>query len=266
MALARRPIAEPKPLTWADFKPKPLRTYNPFDYPSVEERMRNYIEKPGPLPTKCWIWQGQVHDYRWGYGSIKWNGQNVKVHRASYMLHVGDIPEGMLVCHHCDEPLCINPDHLFLGTDADNNADMVAKGRHIALKGSDQGCAILKEEQVAEILRLSAEGRSTSWIVRRYGVAYTTICDIIHGRSWAHVPGPRKPPAPPPSSSFRGVVYSKTHDKWFARLWLDGKTKHLGIFKTEIEAARCVNAHVVKLGLNRALNEIPEAELRKEMK
>jgi len=76
----------------------------------------------------CWVWQGCPRGSN-GYGSIKVDGKRIPAHRYSYMLYFGEIPKGLLVCHTCDFPLCVNPSHLFVGTHADNMKDMVFKGR-----------------------------------------------------------------------------------------------------------------------------------------
>lgn len=127
-----------------------------------------------PEPNSgCWLWTAYLN--MWGYGMIMCSGKLTLAHRLSWQLHRGDIPEGIRVLHHCDTPACVNPEHLFLGTDQDNARDMARKGR-VQHK--------LTREQVVAI---KSDGRMYTEIAKDYNVAPTSIRDIKINRSWRHV-------------------------------------------------------------------------------
>lgn len=88
-------------------------------------RLKNY---PKRVKNGCWEWQKYKNE--WGYGRLRHNGKKVLAHRASYEVFKGDFDKNLLVCHSCDNPSCVNPDHLFLGTNKDNVDDCISKGRH----------------------------------------------------------------------------------------------------------------------------------------
>lgn len=132
----------------------------------------------------CWEWLGNRNYAGYGVVNVKFTKQ--MAHRVSYMLSRGAIPKGISVLHRCDNPGCVRPDHLFLGTQADNNADMLAKGR--ARGGSLAGIinpkAKLTERQVRAIRRSSAMGID---LARKYGVTPANISDVRNGHTWRHV-------------------------------------------------------------------------------
>jgi hypothetical protein len=134
--------------------------------------------------TGCWNWTGACTLK--GYGHFQFEGRFEKVHRASFMFYVGPIPDGLQVCHKCDNPRCFNPEHLFVGTAADNIADMMRKGRHRsgAMLGEANHFSKLTTAEVEEIRaapRFYGSGRA---LAEKYGVSEATICNIRAGRSW----------------------------------------------------------------------------------
>lgn len=182
---------------------------------SVEDR---FNEKHTPEPNSgCWIWTAAVGS--WGYGRLEVGVKETgfwaePAHRVSYQIHRGKIPEGLHVLHKCDTPLCVNPDHLFVGTPRMNTADMVAKGRHAhgdrhwtrnrpedmprgdshwtrrtperlrPRKGVDSARAKLTEEAVLSIFN---DKRSSTLIAVEHGICFGAVCAIRRGKSWAHL-------------------------------------------------------------------------------
>jgi hypothetical protein len=136
-------------------------------------------------PDECWSWQGNSRSSL-GYGKLTANNKRYSAHRVSYEIHYGPIPEGMSVCHHCDNPICVNPHHLFLGTQADNMRDASRKNR--TTKGSRSKSAKLKESDIMEIRRLHhLEGMPQPTIAKRFNVTRSCIAHVIQGNSWNHV-------------------------------------------------------------------------------
>ena len=138
-------------------------------------------------PDACWIWTACKQSG--GYGRFGLNGKTVQAHRYSYAAAHGWPAADRHVCHACDNPSCVNPAHLFLGTDADNLADMRRKGRASPppkndLRGERHGMARLTAEQVLEIRRRSETCRALAPI---YGVSYATIASVKRGDSWGHL-------------------------------------------------------------------------------
>jgi hypothetical protein len=136
----------------------------------------------------CWEWQGARN--RSGYGLFQLgrrNGGSTLAHRVAWWLHHGTPPDvDVHVCHHCDNPPCCNPAHLFLGTDADNHADKVAKGRQT--RGEQIIFAKLTEARVREARRLFATGTHTlADLAERYGVVPATVRRAVEGETWRHV-------------------------------------------------------------------------------
>lgn len=138
----------------------------------------------------CWLWTAAQLS-RYGVFSVRTpNGtKTVRAHRYAYELAYGSIPDGLLVCHRCDTPLCVRPDHLFLGTQSDNVKDMHSKGRggEADVKGERNGQAKVTAEDVRQIRTRFAAGESPTAIAREYGLTPPSVYDIAKRRSWKHV-------------------------------------------------------------------------------
>jgi hypothetical protein len=153
---------------------------------SVKERL---VSKSVVADSGCWEWQGGR--FNTGYGAISDKGRTRYAHRVSYAEFNGEISDGMLVCHRCDNPICVNPKHLFLGTPADNMADKAAKGR--SMRGARSSTVKLTEPEVRCIkafLRRNppvrgSHGGPCTFLARWFGVSQTAISLIHAGRNWA---------------------------------------------------------------------------------
>lgn len=152
-----------------------------FHGASLEERFNAYVGERG---TGCWEWIGGKDPN--GYGRLGLNGKPELAHRISWRLSFGPITSADHICHRCDNPGCVRPEHLFKGDHAANMADKMAKKRHRygVSRGSSHGRSKLTEADVREIRRL---GRPLSQHVERYGISTTQASDIINRRSWRHI-------------------------------------------------------------------------------
>lgn len=169
------------------------------------------VPRPGPKPTPvadrfwpkvqktehCWVWIGARLPGEYGEFDTR------RAHRVSWELHHGTIPEGLHVCHKCDNPPCVRPDHLFLGTANDNIQDCIKKGRRnhmlgdghprrrnpaLVKRGEQCVLARLKEADVTRIISMLAAGETCAAIAPLFGVDKATIRSIRNGKTWAHVP------------------------------------------------------------------------------
>ena len=156
------------------------------------------VENKGP--GQCWEWKARTKSHD-GYGRVVAAGAAHPAHRVAWALTEGFCPQELFVCHSCDNRLCCNPDHLFLGTHQDNIADMMMKGRSAfgdrngsrlypwkRPRGENAGRAILTNTQVLEIRRLYAAGGVTyKELGHRFGVAVPTVGDIVRRKRWLHI-------------------------------------------------------------------------------
>lgn len=156
----------------------------PF-HSSLEEHFWTYCSPGGA--NECWEWKGPLHENSsWAYGVFGHRNQKFFAHRFSWELHnKTTIPKGMVICHTCDNPRCVNPSHLMLGTHADNVLDKVIKGRHP--RGERSSSAKLTEADVAEIRRLAGQGIRQRVIAEQFSIHQTTVSDIMHRKSWKNI-------------------------------------------------------------------------------
>lgn len=140
------------------------------------------------MPTRCWKWLGNKHPF--GYGITSLNGKRISAHRKSYIIHIGPIPEGLLVLHKCDNPECCNPEHLFSGTHSDNSKDMVSKNRqrkNYDIDGEKNPAAKLTTEQVLQIRELACQKVHQGQIADAFGVSLPLVEKIIARKVWSHI-------------------------------------------------------------------------------
>ena len=135
--------------------------------------------------NSCWEWNG---DLLKGYGFM-WDGEKFcGAHRYSYNLFKGKIPNGFLVCHTCDNRKCVNPNHLWLGTNQDNMDDMAKKGRRKGkLTGEKHPQHKLKEKEVLEIKKLYLKGTKIVKLAKLFKVSHSSISSIIYGQNWSYL-------------------------------------------------------------------------------
>ena len=149
-----------------------------YTWLSLRERFN--LQHRVDTETGCWEWTGtKIHT---GYGQLTDNYKKKSAHRASYELHIGPIPDGLYVCHTCDNPGCVCPDHLFVGTNTDNLRDMAKKGR--STRGEKSATAKLCELDVWLIRNI--EGHTCA-MAEFFGVHRNTILSVRTRQSWKHI-------------------------------------------------------------------------------
>lgn len=146
---------------------------------TIEQRFeRSYMPEPN---SGCWLWTEEISG-SWGYGRFHLSGIRVQAHRFSYEMNFGKIPEGLVVCHRCDVPVCVNPDHLFIVTQKDNMRDRQAKGKYATAE--KHHAAKLTTERAREIKDALSGGESKKSLARKHGVSPKTIHNISTGLIW----------------------------------------------------------------------------------
>ena len=150
----------------------------------AKERFLKYVVRPENT-EQCWVWTGHLKPE--GYGRIKINGRFEYAHRVSYVIHVGKIPKGLWVLHHCDNPNCVNPKHLYIGNHADNMRDRTTRGRGVnqVYKGESNPNAKLTWDNVNTIRNMYATGQYTYvQLGEIYNVGFFSIGRIIRQNYW----------------------------------------------------------------------------------
>jgi hypothetical protein len=159
----------------------------PFNKLSDEEKKQHlakHFEKRVIRKKGCWDWSAKGKGSKYMRMDYARGEPRISAHRYSYMIHKGEIPRGMFVCHSCDNPRCTNPDHLFLGTDKDNQSDKIKKNRQC--HGESHRNSKIKTSDVIKIKKLLSVGISGARISRDLNISIHIIYHIKHG-SWKHV-------------------------------------------------------------------------------
>lgn len=201
-----------------------------------KRRNSGFWENVDEDASGCWIWLG--YKQKFGYGQVRINGKLHKTHRYAYEQTYGPIPDGLVVLHKCDNPSCCNPEHLRLGTHADNVADRVSKGRTKTghLYGESNPDAKLTWEQVQSIRNEYIPYKvSTTYLAKKYGVTQGVIWNIVNGRKWK-----QKEVAP---VYHKEIKYDRTTKDY--QMLLDGECK--GYARTYHEAEITLDGIVFEL-------------------
>lgn len=182
------------------------KEFIPYSVSKVCSLKCRILEGCNKSENGCWLWKGAIGGK---YGKTRWYSKTISAHKASFLVFKGEVLKGLHVCHHCDNPLCVNPEHLWLGTQKDNMRDSVLKGRfkgtlgikwtkswrenflknlHPAnKKGEAHHLVKLSNEKVKEIRNLLNKGLKQKEIASKFRVCQSTIARIKRGRLWPHL-------------------------------------------------------------------------------
>ena len=160
-----------------------LSSINRFEYD--EDMKKKLLSHIDIKENGCWEWNRSRH--KQGYGHFGYKMKTLLAHRVSWMIFKGELSHDIYVCHKCDNPPCVNPDHLFLGTNRDNIIDSIEKGRKDPPKGEKNGSSQLSEENVIEIRRLYEIGENQKSLAKKFKTTRGHIGNIVHRRCWKHL-------------------------------------------------------------------------------
>lgn len=190
----------PRALRWKGERNRPSRAksrtrdpdrFNRTKGMSLAQKIEHYTDKSGG-PDACWPWRGPFFTGTGPanrYPQVCHGDKRMRANRVVVELRTGrPIPRGKLACHTCDNPPCVNPDHLFVGDHGDNARDRNAKGRAASRKGSRNGRAKLTEERVIAARRRLLAGERLTHLAAEYGVHRSQMSSAIQGKTWANVP------------------------------------------------------------------------------
>ena len=152
-------------------------------HPGKRTKKERFLEKVEKKSYGCWEWAASLDKAGYGVFGIE-SGKPIGAHRYSYALHYGAFKKSLFVLHKCDNPKCVNPDHLFLGTHQDNMDDMVRKGRQNSLKGEDSPACKITKEIALNILNSELSHSKTA---EKYGVSKSSVAAIKAKRMWRHL-------------------------------------------------------------------------------
>lgn len=165
---------------WVKGEPKRfIAGHSRVEARTIEEAFRNYVSASDP--DACWEWNGYIDPT--GYGRMFYNRVRFSTHRLSYQIAFGEIPDGLQVCHKCDNRKCVNPNHLFLGTVADNMQDASNKRR---LKHGENHHLSKITKAIADEIRSLYPSLDQRQLAKKFSVSKTTVANILHNRIWTY--------------------------------------------------------------------------------
>ncbi len=162
-----------------------VRPYTDEEFKELFHQSYNIVQRS--YKTPCWEWK--FYRLQSGYGQVRFHGKDFVSHKLSWIFHRWEVPKGMKVCHHCDNPPCVNPDHLFIGTNKDNIDDAKKKGRLVSSPGSLNGFALMDEEKVSSMRREWIPYKVPAWkLAKKYNLSLTQTERILRHEAWTHIP------------------------------------------------------------------------------